>query len=231
MAEKRGIILLSGGLDSATTAAYAIEKGYSLHAITFSYGQRHDVEISFAKRIVDYLDIKLHHTIQLPLELFDKTALKKDSNLQVPQGNDISVQDEIPITYVPARNIVFLSLALAYAESHDAEVIFIGANAVDYSGYPDCRPQFISSFQNMIDNGTKTGVEGNSIIVEAPLISMKKSEIIKLGYKLGFDYSLTHSCYSPDEEGVSCGICDSCCIRRRGFKEAGIADPTRYRNG
>lgn len=229
MAERTGIILLSGGLDSATTAAIAKNEGYLLHALTFSYGQRHDIEISFAERIVDFLDIPFHHVIQLPDALFDNTALKKNSTMDVPLDRTISEQKDIPVTYVPARNIVFLSLALAYAESNRAEAIFIGVNAVDYSGYPDCRPEFIDAYQGMIDAGTKTGVEGKSIIIKTPLISMKKSSIISLGSQLGFDYSLTHSCYNPDKDGSSCGTCDSCIIRRNGFEEAGIPDPTRYR--
>ncbi len=229
MTERKGVILLSGGLDSATTAAIAKDEGYLLHALTFSYGQRHELEISFAKSIVDFLEIPVHHVIQLPDILFSNTALKKNSELDVPGGGDLPGRKDIPVTYVPARNIVFLSLALAYAESNQAGAIFAGVNAVDYSGYPDCRPEFINTFQEMVDAGTRTGVEGKSIVIKVPLITMEKSSIIRRGHQLGFDYSLTHSCYNPHTDGSSCGVCDSCIIRRRGFEEAGIPDPTMYR--
>jgi 7-cyano-7-deazaguanine synthase len=222
---KKAVILLSGGLDSATTAAIAVNKGFSLSGLTFSYNQRHDVEIEYAKKMADFFKFKKHHLINIPSGIFNSALISK-SEIEVPKIR--GAEGEIPSTYVPARNIIFLSYCLAYAESIEAETIFIGANAVDYSGYPDCRPDFFKAFQNMANIGTKTGVEGRGIKIETPLIDLKKSQIIKMGFDLGVDYSMTISCYDPDKDGRSCGKCDSCHIRKLGFKEAGIADPTPY---
>ena len=225
---KKAVILLSGGLDSATTAAIAIHEKYELHAMTFNYGQRHSVELLFARSVAAFFNMQDHHFIDIPHEIF-RSALIAGSPVDVPRNREISSDREIPATYVPARNILFLSYALAYGESIEAGAIFIGANAVDYSGYPDCRPEFFRAYEEMARIGTKTGSEGAMISIETPLLMMKKSEIIKRGHDLGVDYSLTHSCYDPGEDGTSCGVCDSCIIRRKGFHEAGLADPTPYR--
>ncbi len=226
---KKAVVLLSGGLDSATTAAIAQGRGFRISALTFSYGQRHDVEIESAKKLAVFFNIKDHIIIELPGQIFH-SALMKNSVIEVPKkGRDVN-GETIPVTYVPARNILFLSYALAYAESIGARDIFIGANAVDYSGYPDCRPEFIEAFNKMANTGTKAGISGDCFNIEAPLLKMEKSDIIKKGTELGVDYSMTHSCYDPDEDGVSCGVCDSCTIRRRGFHKSGIKDPARYRD-
>ncbi len=225
----KAVILMSGGIDSSTTAAKAIRDGYDVHAITFSYGQKHRIEIEFANRILKFLKIKNHIIIEIPSDVFSSSALSSKSNIDIPKNRDISTLNEIPVTYVPARNILFLSYALAYAETIGSSDIFIGANSVDYSGYPDCRPEFLKAFEDMANIGTKTGIEGDAFTIHAPLISLKKSEIIKLGAGLELDYSLTHSCYDPYEDGLSCGRCDSCIIRKKGFIEAGVPDPTRYK--
>ncbi len=224
---KKGVILLSGGLDSATVAAIAIKEGFSLSALTFYYSQRHEIEIVFAERLAGYFKIDNHIKISIPAEIF-KSALTKDSEIEVPKNRDVTRSD-IPETYVPARNIIFLSFALAYAESTGAENIFIGANAIDYSGYPDCRPEFFSAFRKMANTGTKSGVEGRGFTIHTPLMHLYKHEIIKLGTELGLDYSFTHSCYDPSIDGSSCGECDSCHLRMKGFAEAGVPDPTQYR--
>lgn len=223
---KKALILLSGGLDSATVAAVAREEGYLLHAMTFSYGQRHDTEIKSAKQLVQKMGIEKHLLIDIPVEIF-RSALTSSEDSAVPKNRDIN-QSEIPDTYVPARNILFLTYALAYCESIGASDIFIGANAVDYSGYPDCRPEFFESFMEMARVGTKMGVQGNKIEIHTPLLKMTKGEIIGLGTSLGVDYSATHSCYDPGEDGEACGKCDSCILRKKGFEDAGIPDPTRY---
>jgi 7-cyano-7-deazaguanine synthase len=227
---KKAVVLLSGGLDSATVAAIAQGRGFQISAITFSYGQRHDVEIESAKKLAVFFNIKDHIIIELPEDIFN-SALMKNSTIEVPKKGSEESGETIPVTYVPARNILFLSYALAYAESIGARDIFIGANAVDYSGYPDCRPEFIESFNRMANTGTKAGISGDCFNIEAPLLEMEKSDIIKKGAELGVDYSMTHSCYDPDEDGVSCGICDSCTIRRKGFSKSGIEDPVKYRDG
>lgn len=224
---KKGVILLSGGLDSATVAAIAVKEGFSLSAITFFYSQKHEIEITCAERLVKFFKIDNHIKISIPAEIF-RTALLTDSGIDVPKNRQV-VADEIPQTYVPARNIIFLSYALAYAESTGAHNIFIGANAVDYSGYPDCRPEFFSAFKKMANAGTKEGVEGKGFNIHTPLMHMYKHEIITLGTELGVDYSLTHSCYDPYIDGSSCGECDSCLLRIKGFAEAGVPDPTKYR--
>jgi len=224
---KKGIILLSGGIDSATVASIAINQGFDLSAITFFYSQRHEIEIKYSERLSEYFKIKNHIKISLPAEIF-KTALISVSEMDVPKNRNIT-KEIIPETYVPARNIIFLSYALAYGESIGARDIFIGATEVDYSGYPDCRSEFFSAFKEMADIGTKIGAEGGGFTIHTPVIHLYKHEIITLGTELGLDYSLTHSCYDPTVEGHSCGECDSCLIRIKGFRDAGIPDPTVYK--
>lgn len=221
---EQAVVLLSGGIDSATTAAIAASRGLSIHAITFSYGQRHRIEIRSAKKLARSLGVRDHVIIAIPAGIFSSALTGRKGG--VPKGRTIG--GEIPSTYVPARNILFLSYALAWGESIGARRIFIGATAVDYSGYPDCRPGFFRAFQEMADLGTRAGVEGRGIAVETPLIDLTKGEIIRRGTELGVDYSLTLSCYDPDRRGRACGACDSCVLRRKGFAEAGVADPTRY---
>jgi 7-cyano-7-deazaguanine synthase len=219
------VVLLSGGLDSATAAAVAKSRKFSLFALTFVYGQRHDIEVEFAKKIANFLGVSSHEIIHLPDCLFKSSSLIRASGKEILNNHT----DTIPATYVPARNIIFLSMALAYAETINASHIFIGVNAVDYSGYPDCRPEFIEAFQNVVYMGTKSGINGNQIIIETPLIRLTKGEIITLGLSLGMDYSLTSSCYNPAKDGSPCGVCDSCRIRQKGFLEAGIQDPALHR--
>lgn len=224
---KKAVVLLSGGLDSATAAAIAKDEGFELYVLSFDYEQRHRHEIECAKKVSAFLNAKDHLTIKIDLRSIGGSALTE--NIDVPK--DRSSEDmscNIPITYVPARNTIFLSFALAWAEVLKAYDIFIGINAMDYSGYPDCRPEYLKAFQKMANLATKEGVEGRHIKIHAPLIHMRKNEIIKKGLALGVDYSLTHSCYHPTPEGLSCGRCDSCLLRKRGFKEAGINDPARY---
>jgi 7-cyano-7-deazaguanine synthase len=222
---KKAVILLSGGIDSATTAAIALDRGFDLHALIFNYGQKHSIELESAASLVRFFGIKHYTIISIPAGIF-RSALT-DIDRAVPK-NRKSGGDEIPDTYVPARNILFLSYALAYAESIGAFHIFIGATAVDYSGYPDCRPEFFKAFQFMANTGTKAGVSGGGFIIETPLIDLTKALIIKKGASLGVDYSLTSSCYDPDADGLACGACDSCLIRKKGFRDAGIPDPTKY---
>lgn len=227
--KKKAVVLLSGGIDSSTTAAYAIDKGFEIYAVTFSYGQKHNIEISFVEKLYLFLKIDKHLVIDIPAKIFSSSSLSSESGIPVPKDRDVESASDIPSTYVPGRNILFLSYALSYAESIEARDIFIGANAVDYSGYPDCRPEFLEAFETMANKGTKAGIIGDPFKIHAPLINLKKSEIIKLGIRLGVDYSLTHSCYDPDTQGNSCGKCDSCIIRMKGFQEAGVQDPTKYR--
>ncbi len=223
------VVLLSGGLDSATVLALAKSQGYLCHALSFDYGQRHAAEIDAARRIADHLKVEKHLIFALSLDSIGGSALT-DSEIEVPATprSSIHTEDIIPITYVPARNLIFLSIALAWAETLDIDTIFIGVNAIDYSGYPDCRPNFIKCFENIAKLATRSGVQQNEFRINAPLISMRKSEIIKCGAQLGLDYSLTVSCYQANDEGQACGICDACRFRQQGFKEAGIADPTCY---
>ena len=227
---KKAVILLSGGLDSATCLAIAKSKNFDLYALTFRYGQRHEFEIGTAKECARSQRVKNHVIMDINLRAFGGSALT--DNIDVPKdriGGNTS--DEIPITYVPARNTIFLSFALAYSESLGCDDIFIGVNALDYSGYPDCRPEYISAFESMSNLATKSGVTGKSSIkIHTPLIDMGKHEIIETGAALGVDYSLTHSCYDPDESGLSCGRCDACMLRLKGFKKAGVIDPIRYAN-
>lgn len=220
---KKAIVLLSGGLDSTTTLAVAKYKGYSCFALSFCYGQRHHIELEAAKKIAKCFDVIEHKIFDIDLSTFKGSALT-DVSIDVPDF----AADGIPVTYVPARNTVFLSIALAWAEILQVQDLFIGVNAVDYSGYPDCRPEFIQAFQEMANLATKAGVEGQKLEIHSPLISLKKAEIIKLGIKLGVNYSLTISCYSANEQGAACGVCDSCRFRKQGFEDAGISDPTIY---
>ena len=224
---KKAIVLLSGGIDSATTLAIARDSGYEIYAISFRYGQRHRFEIEAAKKIAIGMDVKRHLIMDIDLSSFGGSALT--DNIPVPKRDEVEdIGGEIPITYVPARNIIFLSLALGWAEVLGACDIFIGVNAIDYSGYPDCREEFIKAFERAADLGTKNGVEGKKINIHTPLISLTKAEIIMRGVKLGVDYSLTHSCYDPDDRGRACGKCDSCLLRKKGFEKAGVEDPTVY---
>lgn len=226
----RGIVLLSGGLDSATVAAIALDDGFDVCALTFCYGQRHQVESLAAGRVAESLSIRDHITTTIDLRSIGGSALTAD--IDVPKADSSSngdmAGDGIPITYVPARNTIFLSFALGLAEVRGAHDIFIGANAVDYSGYPDCRPAFIEKFQELANVATKAGVEGRAFRIHAPLMHMTKSQIIHRGLELGVDYGLTHSCYDPDAKGSACGRCESCRLRRSGFEAAGVPDPTVY---
>ncbi len=224
MSNKKAVVLVSGGLDSATTLAIAQRDGFDCYAISFDYGQRHRAELTAASRIASIHGALQHKTIQLDMGQIGGSALT-DSSIDVPE----TLAAGIPVTYVPARNSIFLSFALGWAEVLGAHDIFIGVNAVDYSGYPDCRPEFIQAFEDMARLATKAGVEGQSMTVHTPLIDLSKGEIIRLGVGLGVDYSLTVSCYQADANGQACGVCDSCRFRRAGFEQAGLADPTRYR--
>lgn len=227
---KRAVVLLSGGLDSTTVLAIALSEGYEVHALSFAYGQRHSWELEAAKRVAQSLGVKQYRIVPLDLRAFGGSALTDE--LEVPKGRPIeSMSHGIPITYVPARNTIFLSFALAWAEVLNCSDIFIGVNALDYSGYPDCRPEFIEAFERMANLATKAGVEGRQRLkIHTPLINLTKAEIIKKGLALGVDYSLTSSCYDPSPAGVPCGQCDSCLLRRKGFNENGIRDPLQYRD-
>ena len=221
--QKKAIILLSGGLDSITVLALAKQQGYICYALSFDYGQKHNAELIAAAQIAKDYQVNDHKIIKLDLGSIGGSALT-DQNIAVPN----KPQTGIPITYVPARNTIFLSFALGWAEVLKLSDIFIGVNAVDYSGYPDCRPEFISAFQNLANLATKAGVDGDLFTIHTPLISLSKAEIIKQGFALGVDYRHTVSCYSADDQGQACGICDACRIRTAGFSEANIKDPTRY---
>ncbi len=227
MAQKKNrpvVVLLSGGLDSATALAMAKSQGYALYALTFDYGQRHRVELEAAGKIADAVGVVEHRVVKLDVGWMGGSALT-DSEIAVPQQPGKG----IPVTYVPARNTIFLAVALAWAETLAARDIIIGVNAVDYSGYPDCRPEFLQAFNALAALATRAGVSGHSIQVHAPLMDMNKAEIIRTGDRLGVDYALTLSCYSPDHAGRACGRCDSCRFRAQGFAEAKVVDPTRYR--
>ena len=224
---KKAVALASGGLDSSTAIALARNQGFDIHALSFDYGQRHRCELDAARRVVKSLGIKHHLIAAIDLRAFGGSALTSDT--EVPKGRDIGHGAGIPVTYVPARNTIFLSFALGWCEVLQAEDIFIGVNAIDYSGYPDCRPAFLEAFERLANLATKAGVEGTSRFrIHAPLLHMSKAQIIRAGIKAGVDFSLTHSCYDPTSEGLACGACDSCILRRRGFEEAGVPDPTRY---
>ncbi|HEU0207597.1 MAG TPA: 7-cyano-7-deazaguanine synthase QueC [Candidatus Udaeobacter sp.] len=224
---KRGVVLLSGGVDSTTTLTIAIAEGYDAYALSFDYGQRHQVEVDAARRVADSLGAKEHRIAKIDLRVFGGSALTDD--LKVPKKRpEKEISDGIPVTYVPARNTIFLAYALAWAEVLMAGDIFLGVNAIDYSGYPDCRPDFIEAFENVANLGTKAGIEGERFQIHTPLINLSKAEIIHKAVELGVDLSLTHSCYDPSPEGLACGECDSCLLRLKGFREAGIKDPIRY---
>lgn len=220
---KKAVILLSGGLDSATTLAMARAAGYDCYALSFDYGQRHRCELQASDVVSTHLGAIEHRTVQLDLRQFGGSALTDDA-IAVPDSGG----EGIPVTYVPARNTVFLSLSLAWAEVLGANDIFIGVNAVDYSGYPDCRPKFIQAFEIMANLATRAGVEGQRMSIHAPLIDLSKAQIIQQGTELGVDYGMTVSCYNPNDEGMACGRCDSCRLRAEGFSAAGMPDPTRY---
>lgn len=228
VSRKKAVVLLSGGLDSATCVAIARNQGFDVYALSFRYGQRHSVELDAADKVAKHLGVCEHKTAEIDLTLFGGSALTDD--IDVPKDRDEDeMEADIPVTYVPARNTIFLSFALAYAEVVGAKDIFIGVNALDYSGYPDCRPEFVLSFEETANLGTKAGVtEEDRIRIQTPLIDMTKAEITAEGTRLGVDYAMTISCYDPDPSGAACGHCDSCLLRRRGFREAGLADPTRY---
>ncbi len=223
----KAVVLLSGGVDSSTTAALALRAGHGVYALTFDYGQRHRVELQAARRVAESLQIVHHKVISVDLRQIGGSALT--DNIAVPKNRELERESSvIPVTYVPARNLILLSLAVGWAEVIGARSIFIGANAIDYSGYPDCRPDFIRAFEMTANLATRQTTEGKPIKIEAPLIHMTKAQIIREGMKLGVDYGLTVSCYDPDEQGLACGACDSCVLRHKGFVEAGIADPTKY---
>jgi 7-cyano-7-deazaguanine synthase len=224
----KAVLLLSGGLDSATVAALARDAGYELYALSFDYGQRHRFELEAARRVGQTVGVERHIVLPIDLAQFGGSALTAD--IDVPKDRSSAEMDHgVPVTYVPARNTVFLSLALAYAETLGAADLFLGVNAIDYSGYPDCRPEFIAAFERLANLATKAGVEGSlRFRVHTPLIELSKSQIIRRGVELGVDYGLTHSCYDPAADGAACGRCDSCQLRLRGFAEAGLRDPARY---
>jgi len=231
--QRTAVILLSGGLDSTTVLALAAHEGYAIHALSFDYGQRHSSEIAAARRIAQHYGVVQHVIAKIDLRVFGGSALTSD--LEVPKDRAVdSATEEIPVTYVPARNTIFLSYALAFAEVVSAQEIFIGVNALDYSGYPDCRPEFIAAFERVANLATRAGVEATdhpAFRIRVPLIDLSKRGIIELGLKLGIDYSMTTSCYDPTPDGLACGHCDACQLRLRGFSEGGARDPGRYASG
>jgi 7-cyano-7-deazaguanine synthase len=226
--DRRAVVLVSGGLDSTTTLAIALNQGFQVYALSFDYGQRHRIELDAARRVVEHLGAAGHVVAKIDLRAFGGSALTAD--IEVPKArNPERIPAEIPITYVPARNTIFLSFALGWCEVLPAEDIFVGVNAIDYSGYPDCRPQFLEAFEKLAQLATREGVEGRAHYrIHAPLLHLTKAQIIKAGIEAGVDYSLTHSCYDPTPAGLSCGTCDSCVLRMRGFNEAGVKDPIQY---
>ena len=224
----KAIVLLSGGLDSTTTLAIAQRDGHDLHAMTFRYGQRHEIEVDAARRVATAAGVRDHVVVDIDLRTFGGSALTSDT--AVPKDRHVdAIRHGVPITYVPARNTIFLSFGLAWAEVLHASDIYVGVNAVDFSGYPDCRPEYIAAYQKMADLATRAGIEGRGAKIRTPLISLTKAEIIKLGTSLGVDYAMTTSCYDPTVHGVACGHCDSCLLRLKGFADAGMKDPIRYR--
>lgn len=225
----KAVCLVSGGLDSSTCLALARREGYECYALSFDYGQRHRVELEAAERVARSLGARRHITVRVDLSVFGGSALT--DAIEVPKSRSADEMEHgIPVTYVPARNTVFLSIALGWAEVLEAEHIFIGVNAIDYSGYPDCRPEFVEAFERMANLATKAGVEERTRVqIHAPLMKMTKADIVRTARDLGLDFSLTHSCYDPDETGRPCGLCDSCVLRKRGFADAGVADPLDYR--
>jgi 7-cyano-7-deazaguanine synthase len=226
---KKAVCLLSGGLDSATCLGVARREGFECYALSFDYGQRHRIELDAARRVAAYFEVREHKIAKIDLRVFGASALTAD--LTVPKHDSVeNIGGGIPITYVPARNTIFLSFAMAWAEVLECSDVFIGVNAIDYSGYPDCRPEFIEAFERMANLATKAGVEGRTRLrIHTPLAQLNKAGIVRLGAEIGLDFALTHSCYDPEEGGESCGQCDSCLLRRKGFSEAGIPDPLPYR--
>src|SRR5437764_9200425 len=224
---KGAVVLLSGGIDSTTTLAIAIANGYEAYALSFDYGQRHRIEMAAARRIANSLGVKKHQIAKVDIRIFGGSALTNDRNVP-KKRSETEIAQGVPITYVPARNTVFLAYALAWAEVIPAADIFLGVNAIDYSGYPDCRPEFIEAFEVLANLGTKAGVEGKRFQIHTPLIKFSKAQIIRRAVELDVDLSLTHSCYDPTQEGLACGECDSCLLRLKGFREVGIKDPIRY---
>ncbi len=225
MEERKAVVLLSGGLDSSTLLALAMQEGWACYCLTFAYGQRHAVELEAARTVAARMGARAHRIVDIDLRAFGGSALT--DAVAVPKDRGLEEMQAIPVTYVPARNTIFLSYALAWAEVLQSRAIFIGVNAIDYSGYPDCRPEFIAAFQQLANYATKAAVEGAGPTIHAPLIHMSKVEIIRRGLELRVDYSLTHSCYDPKGD-LACGRCDSCILRRKGFADAGVPDPTRY---
>jgi 7-cyano-7-deazaguanine synthase len=224
---KPAVVLLSGGIDSSTTLVIAIAEGFEVYALSFDYGQRHHIETEAARRVADSLGVKEHRIAKIDLRVFGGSALT--DQVDVPKRrSEPEIAHGIPVTYVPARNTIFLAYALAWAEVIPASDIFLGVNAIDYSGYPDCRPEFIEAFQTLANLATKAGVEGTLFQIHTPLVKFSKAEIIRKAVELGVDLSLTHSCYDPSPDGLACGECDSCLLRLKGFREAGIKDPIRY---
>jgi 7-cyano-7-deazaguanine synthase len=224
---KRAVVLLSGGLDSTTTLAVAKSEGFETHAMTFRYGQRHEIEVDAARRVARKANAAEHVVVDIDLRSFGGSALT--GTLAVPKDRPLEKNQGVPVTYVPARNTIFLSFALAWAEVLDVRDIYIGVNAVDYSGYPDCRPEYIAAYERMANLATRAGIEGRPVRIRSPLIDLTKADIIRLGASLGVDFSLTTSCYDPTVHGVACGHCDSCLLRLKGFADAGLKDPIRYR--
>ena len=229
LGERRAVVLLSGGLDSTTVAAMAREQGFTVYALSFDYGQNHKIELESAQRVAAKLGVQRHAIVKVDLRSIGGSALTSEQ--PVPKHRTAEeIGHGVPVTYVPARNTVFLSLALAWAETLGATDIFLGVNALDYSGYPDCRPEFIRAFETLANLGTKMGTEeGKRITIHTPLIAMTKKQIVEAGLRLGLDYAMTTSCYDPDERGEACGACDACLLRLKGFSEAGVADPAVYR--
>ncbi len=228
MTRPRAVVLLSGGMDSATTLAVARRDGHDCYALSFRYGQRHAVELEAARHVAASLGALAHQVLDINLRAFGGSALTSD--LSVPKDRALdAMSDAVPVTYVPARNTVFLALALAWSEVLEARAIYIGANAIDYSGYPDCRPEFLEAFEEVARRGTRAGIEGHGVEIRAPLVHLTKAGIIRLGRELGVDYSLTRTCYDPSPEGAACGHCDACLLRLKGFAELGLTDPAPYR--
>ena len=228
--QKKAVLLLSGGLDSTTLLALARRDGFAVHAMSFRYGQRHAHELEAARAVARAYGVAAHVVVDIDLRVFGGSALTAE--IEVPKDRDErEIASGVPITYVPARNTIFLSYALAWAEVLGARDIFIGVNALDYSGYPDCRPEYVAAFETLANLATRAGVEGNRIHIRAPLLHLTKREIVELGTSLGVDYALTTSCYDPDESGAACGRCDACQLRLRGFAESGHRDPARYASG
>jgi len=224
----KAVCLLSGGIDSSTCLGVARREGFECYALSFDYGQRHRIELQAAARVAEFFGAREHRIIPVDLRAFGSSALTAD-DLAVPKHRSAAEMTQgIPVTYVPARNTIFLAFALAWAEVLECSDIFIGVNAIDYSGYPDCRPEFIEAFERLANLATKSGVEGSRMRIHTPLIKLSKAEIVRLGASAGLDFALTHSCYDPDQGGRPCGQCDSCLLRRKGFQEAGLRDPLRY---